>query len=542
MAQVLLADESAESRSLPLSAQRLVNLFTEQQRPDSKSQVPLFGAPGLTAFVQNGNGPVRGYWVMQGVLYAVSGTSLYSISASGEGTLIGTGISGSNVVSMADNGSQLVIVNGNAGWIYLSGGGSSALASNAVAGAGSIMVNTVTGFTVGEPITITLDTTGTFDTTIASISGLTIGLSGTLPSQASTGNTVSSTTSSFTQIMDPNFHGANTVEFFDGYFVYDWPGTNQFYLSGLLDGTSYNGLDFASAEASPDFLIATIQNLQLLFLFCTAHIELWYDAGAADFPFQRYAGGVINYGCISPYTIIKQDGAIFFLGVDKIMYRLQANVPIRISTHEMEHIIVQDPDITSASCFTFVLEGHKMIVLTLAASNRTLVFDISTNKWHERESWDENNISLGRWRGNCAIEAYGKTYIGDAFNGMTSLLDWTVYTELGNTIRGLVHSAPVHFDRQRIFISRAELDVETGVGLVSGQGSDPQIMLRYSQDGARTWSKLQPWRSMGKIGSYLQRLRWLRMGVAYQWVFEITITDPVKRTIIAFHVDREVGL
>ena len=104
----------------------------------------------------------------------------------------------------------------------------------------------------------------------------------------------------FQRITDPNFYPANTVTFMDGYFIFDRAGTNEFFLSALYDGTMYNGLDFASAEAEPGFLIATKQNLQLLFLFCLAHIELWYDAGTEDFPFQRYAGGVINYGCISP--------------------------------------------------------------------------------------------------------------------------------------------------------------------------------------------------------------------------------------------------
>lgn len=469
MGEILLAVESAESRSLPLSAQRLVNYFTERQRPDAKSQVPLFGVPGLTQFAVCGVGPIRGLWVMNGLLYAVSGSEFYVIPQNGLSARIGTGIAGSGVVSMADNGIQLCIVTGANGYIY-------------------------------------------------NING------------------------AFNPITSPNFNGANTVEFFDDYFVFDWPQTNKFYLSALLNGTSFNGLDFASAEATPGFVVGTIQNLQLLFIFCTDHIELWYDAGTNDFPFQRYTGGVLNYGCVSPQSIVKQDGAIFFLGSDKVFYRLQGNVPIRISTHEIEHILAEDYDLTQAACLTYTLEGHKFVTLTLPASNRTLVFDISTGRWHERESWDANNVSLGRWRANCAAQAYGNNYVGDAFNGTISLIDWTVYTELGNTIRGLIHSAPLHKDKLRVFVNRFELDVQAGVGLTSGQGSDPQIMLRYSKDGGETFSKIQPWRSLGKIGQRLKRLRWLSMGQAYVWVFQITITDPVQRVIIATHCDWESGM
>lgn len=472
--QILFAIESNESRSLPLSAQRLVNLFTEKQDQTAKSQTPLFGAPGMSAFSDVGTGPIRGEWTMLGVLYVVSGRELYEIDPNGSGTLLGGGIGGGNdVVSMSDNGQQLCIVDGVDGWIY----------------------------------------------------GL-----------------VGSASPGFQQITDPNFFPAATVSFFDGYFVFDRVGTNEWFISNLYDGTTYNGLDFASAEAQPDFVLATVQNLQLLFIICAQHIELWYDAGTTIFPFQRYAGGVINYGCASSYSVVKQDGAIFFLGSDGVFYRLQANYPIRISTHAIEHIIAQDTNLARASCFTYTLEGHKFVVLTLPQTERSLVYDISTGRWHERESWDANNVNLGRWRANCAVSAYGNTYLGDAFNGNVNLLDWTVYTELGNTIQGLAYSAPLHQDRKRIFVSRFELDVQAGVGLTTGQGSDPQIMMSISVDGANTFRPLQPWRSMGRIGQYLKRLRWLRQGQGRQIVFRIAITDPVPRVIIAAHADISVGM
>lgn len=480
MPAILFAIESDQSRSLPLNAQRLVNFFTEKQPQGAKSQTPLFGAPGMSAFAHTGLGAVRGSWVVSDpnaghdVPYVVAGTSLYQINADGTNSLIGTGIAGSGIVSMSDNGSQLCIVNGVSGWI--------------------------------------LDT-----------------------------NPISPT-HGFQQITSTNFYPANTVSFFDGYFVFDRVGTNEFFISALYDGTSYNGLDFASAESQPDFMTGTIQNLQLLFIICQAHLELWYDAGAPSFPFQRYTGAGISYGCVSPHTIIKQDGAIFFLGSDKVFYRLQSTVPIRTSTHAMEHIIAQDPDITQAYCFTYTLEGHKFVILQLPASLRTLVWDISTNRWHERESWDENNVSLGRWRVSTAFRAFNNTYLGDAFNGNVNLLDWTTYTELGNTIRGLAYSIPYHQDRKYLFISRFELDVQAGVGLMSGQGSDPQIMLGWSVDGGNTFKTLQPWRSMGKIGEYLKRLRWLRMGRGRQFVFVISCTDPVPRVIIGAHADTSVGM
>lgn len=473
MPAILFATESSESRSLPLDAQRLVNFFTEKQPQGAKSQTPLFGAPGMSAFTAAGVGPIRpnGSWVKQDIPYVVSGPSLYSIDSAGAVVQLGTGIDGGNgPVSMSDNGNQLCIVTGTSGYIY--------------------------------------------DTT----------------------------TRTFSKIMSPAFYPADTVSFFDGYFVFDRKGTNEFFLSALYDGLTYNGLDFASAETQPDFVTGTVQNLQLLFVICQQHLELWYDAGAADFPLQRYTGAGVTYGCVAPHTIVKQDGAVFFLGSDRIFYRLQSTTPIRVSTHSIEHILAQATDITDAYCFTYTLEGHKFVVLTVPSLSRTLVFDISTGKWHERESWDANKMSLGIWRASTAFRAFNNIYLGDAFNGNVNKLDWTTYTELGNTIRGLAYSIPYHQDRKRLFFSRFELDVQAGVGLTSGQGSDPQIMLGWSVDGAQTFKPLQPWRSMGKIGQYLRRLRWLRMGQGRQFVFVISCTDPVPRVIIAAHADISIGM
>ena len=188
--------------------------------------------------------------------------------------------------------------------------------------------------------------------------------------------------------------------------------------------------------------------------------------------------------------------------------------------------------------------GSNSVILrkTMPDLKRTVEFDISSGLWHERESWDSNNNSLGQWRGSCAIAAYDDVLIGDAFSGLIGMIDWTTYTEYGNTIRGLGYSAPLHHDRKRVFCSRLELDIQAGVGLTTGYGSNPQIMLAVSVDGANTWRTLQPWRSMGKVGNYLQRLRWLRQGMGRQLVFQITLTDPTPRVIIAAHADISIGM
>lgn len=468
MAVVPFATQSYKSRSLPVSAQRVVNCYAEQQPSDAKSTVVVFGVPGLTLFSNLGVGPIRGVWQMAGVLYAVSGGNLYSIDSTGTPTVLGGTISGNDPVSMADNGTQLCIVNGAFGYIY-------------------------------------------------------------------------STDLGFQLITDENFHAAKTVTFFDNYFVFDWMGTNQFFISGTLDGTTYNALDFASAEVSPDYVVAIINQQENLLIFGQNTIETWYDSGSINFPFNRYDGATIERGCVASLTVLKEDNSVFFLGNDLVYYRLNGVIPVRISTHAIEHAWTQYPTQSDAFSFSYTWEGHKFIVLTFPSGNATWVYDIATNLWHERESFAENGSSQLRWRGNCHTVCYGKNLVGDAFSGNIGFLDNSTFTEFGNPLRAMLIGPVVHSDRHRVFMSRFELDVETGAGVTVGQGSDPQIMLNWSDDGGRKWSDLQLWRSSGAIGAYRKRLRWLRLGQFRQRVMKVTISDPVPRVIISNNVDMRVG-
>lgn len=380
-----------------------------------------------------------------------------------------------------------------------------------------------------------------------------VGIGGTSPvGMASNGvqamivNGVNGWTFDFTnglqQVTSPAFSAARTVTFLDDYFLFDHRGTKQWFISSLLDGRTYSGLDFASAEGGQGNVVAIQQNLQLVFIFCEDHIELWYDAGAPDFPFQRYTGGIINYGCISPYTVCKTDGALFFLGADHIFYRLQANVAIRISTHPIERFIAAEPDIQRAECITFTVEGHKLIFLTLPHQAVTLCYDISTGKWHERDSVDAFFISLGRYRARTVLEAFDTVLVGDAFDGRIGQVDWDFFKEYDLPMRGVIDSITQHNDRKRLFCSEFELDMEVGVGLTTGQGSDPQIMLQRSVNGGKTYGNTQPWRSLGKQGEFGQRLRWTRQGMGRQMGWRLTITDPVRRTIIAAHARFGAGI
>jgi hypothetical protein len=115
------AAQAYQARSTQLLAQQCINAFVETSPKDAKTQVPIFGTPGLSIFSRCGRGPINGLWIMGDLLYALSGGALYSITSAGVATLIGqTNLGG--VCVLADNGQQLVMVDGDGGWIYQPGG------------------------------------------------------------------------------------------------------------------------------------------------------------------------------------------------------------------------------------------------------------------------------------------------------------------------------------------------------------------------------------------------------------------------------------
>jgi hypothetical protein len=397
------AGQSYQARSLPLDAQRAVNMFVERSPKDAKDIVPIYMAPGLDVFANFGPGPINGLHVMSNVLYALSGSQLFSIDIDGFPTLIGTTNLG-GIASMDDNGKQLVMVDGSVGWIYQVGGLNQVLIDTAAGGQLGIHITPTGVLSDGDPISITLDDGTVFSTTIngtpiGTPSDLLVFLLDALPSQASAGAVAIDTAVTLGQITAPAFYPSNTVVYFDDYFIFDRIGTNEWFISALGDGTQYNGLDFASAQAGPDLVLAVVNYHETLLIFSEKHTEVWYDAGSANFPFQRYDGSFIQRGLAAPLATVKEDNTVFWLGEDGIFYRLNNYTPQRISTFATEHAWANYPTISNATAFVVTIEGHKLVFLTFPSAPATWCYDISSGieepLWHERISWGNPMVTGG---------------------------------------------------------------------------------------------------------------------------------------------------
>jgi hypothetical protein len=343
----------------------------------------------------------------------------------------------------------------------------------------------------------------------------------------------------FAQVTDPDFPGAVTVGYLDSYFVFNEPNSQRVWVTLLLDGTAIDPLDFASAEGNPDNIVSLMVDHREVWLFGNNTVEVWYNAGLADFPLARIEGAFMETGCLAPYSVAKLDNAVFWLGSDArgngIVYRNQGYNAQRVSTHAIEWQIQQYGVLNDAIGYSYQQDGHSFYVLTFPTSQATWVFDVATGAWHERAYWD--GVQYRRHRSNCQANFAGQVLVGDWENGRVYAFDPEVYNdneEVQRWLRSWRALPTGQNNLKRTAHHALQLDCEAGIGINTGQGSNSQVMLRWSDDGGHTWSN-EHWASMGKLGEYGKRVIWRRLGMTTKLrdrVYEVSGTDPVKIAIM----------
>ena len=346
-------------------------------------------------------------------------------------------------------------------------------------------------------------------------------------------------TSVFVEITDVDFPGAQMVGYVDGYFVFTEPNSQRYWITSILEGTQVDPLDFASAEGDPDNIVSLIIDHREIWIFGNNSIEVWYDAGAPTFPFERIQGAVNEIGCSATYSVAKLDTSIFWLGGDKrgkgIIYRADGYTGKRVSTHAVEWQIQQYSTLSDAVAYTYQQDGHAFYVLTFPTANATWVYDVSAQVWHERAGFVDGEFV--RHRSNCQMQFAGTTIVGDYENSNLYAFDLDVYADNGAVQRWLRtwRALPTGQNNlKRTIHHTMQIDCESGTGLVTGQGSDPQFMLRFSDDGGHNWSN-ERWTSGGKIGETNKRVIYRRLGMTLALrdrVYELSGTDPVKIAIM----------
>jgi hypothetical protein len=589
-----------KSPSQPTNYQLCINQYPTAAGPGGRGSVsqsgtgtqgstsPLIPTMGTTPFINLGSAPIRAMKNINNTLYAVCGSSFYSITlnpitGTGTSTTLGTLLTTTGYVSIANNNTQIMISDGQFGYIYYFncqatvalgpiGGSAGDTYTLTIAGVGmyngfgvstaltgSALVseinlytsttNVVAGYNSSSGLTLQGINGITSFTIVESGTGFVPGTDGiTIDPNVAGGSTIYGPFrydgfKQFTQILDPNFTVPGQITYVDGYFIYNQPNTAKFWFSQLNDGTAYSSLNFATIESRPDLTMGTAPTKGELWVFGQNHVEVWYDEGNAPpgSPFSKQVGSDIDIGVVAPWSIVQVNDLLMWMDSRGFIAQSDVSPFLRgaasgfdlkkISDESVDNEIDSYAIISDAVACSYNDHGHIMYEISFPSEMKTWVYDATTQSWHQKAWLNPITGQLEHSLCQFCDRFQNLLVCGGVRNGQLYILSRNTYTDAGQPIIRKRTTSIFESNMKQIGVDSIEVRINCGQALPTGQGSNPQMMLRYSNDGGYTWS-YELWRSIGDTGQYANRVIWNRLGTHKEWLLEFTFTDPIDYSII----------
>lgn len=334
---------------------------------------------------------------------------------------------------------------------------------------------------------------------------------------------------------------ANSVTFLDTYMIISDVDSRNFYISAVGDPTTWNPLDVATKEGNPDFLAGVFAANELLFLCGLESTEIWYDSGAANFPFQRYpGGGVWEIGTTHILSVCKVGDAVIWVGRDSrgtnVIYMARGLQYQRISDHAIEAAINVGvgKEFAVGLAHSYQENGHFFYVLNSAnnVGGTTWVYDMTTNMWHERALWNGTDYIAQNWlnhtmafyAGPSVGHYVGGTGVGTDTNGIIYKQAMNIFDFDGQPKRVLRVAPHLTGEQQRVRYNNVILDLER---------DSPVLTLRSSNDGGQTFGV--PHTFLCPTGQ--KRAIWRNLGSARDKVIEISSESNTMQAWAACYVN-----
>jgi hypothetical protein len=347
----------------------------------------------------------------------------------------------------------------------------------------------------------------------------------------------SNLTNSLSTVTDPDIVGSIAVDFLNNQFIYTKP--NLFIISDVGDGSTASGLNAAQAESQPDDLIRAYVFDGIANMMGETTNEPWYNSRSGSPPFERIDTQITSVGLAGIHAIDSNDNFMYWLGDDRQVYRGTRSSAQRISNPAISHAIDNYTTVSDAIGWTMTLEGQNFFVLTFPSANKTWAINegLGTDGWFELS----NDFDTGLYNATSHSYLNGSHYVADRLNGNLYELDLDTFTNNGDAINRIrtmssIHGGLVDKPGKEVQMSRFELILETGVGLISGQGVDPKIMIEASYDGGKSFDG-GTWMDIGRLGETNIRAEWFSLNSFYDLVIRISTSDPVHYTIMTGAID-----
>lgn len=347
------------------------------------------------------------------------------------------------------------------------------------------------------------------------------------------------TTGSDTDLETPIF-----VTVKDGYFVF-LSESGRFTISGI-DDITIDGLDFATAQTSPDGGVALATRGNDLLVFGERSTEFWVNTGSADFPFELTA--YRGYGCYSAGSVAEITAQVENRMVDSVVwcatdekgkftgvYLLAGYEAQKISTYEIDRAIEADANPQNLRGFSWSENGHNFYTIT--GSSYSYTYDVVEGQWHERRT-----NTYDYWAVSAHATFDRKTIFGSSLAGTLYRSDIDLYQAGSDSIQMEVQIPITHAWPYNVLLNRVVVDAVTGVGLntTDEDYADPEVIFDMSLDGGVNYT-YELHRSIGRQGQTLTTMDWWGLGLIPRTgtVLRFRLSPGVKRILMGVAVDVE---
>lgn len=340
-------------------------------------------------------------------------------------------------------------------------------------------------------------------------------------------------TNTLTRISTSDYPGGNTLDYADGYFVIS-ATDGRVHFSDLNNAQSWPGFNFFNPTFKPDKTKAIVTFREEIYCFGDQTIEVYINDGTT--PFIRQSRTSMYFGLTARDSVAVHQSGIFFLGKSPT-----GGSEVYLMGHDYSLTPLSSPAISerlnnyvNEDAEGYVLsstDGHIFYHLHLPALKTTLVYDMSTSMWHERQSQriasdEDGSHPQNMYRGRCFATFKGQNLFGDWWSGKIFKEDFKVSTDDGY-IRLLKRTSSIFTNELKyISVYQLEFDVNSGMGNTTGQGVDPVMITKYSIDGGNTFEP-EELLLLGKLGAYDTRVSINNLGTARNWVISFSVTDPI---------------
>jgi hypothetical protein len=460
----------ASSQSRIANAEDLVNWYVQTLTVNSKAEKALYPTPGVVDWCQLPGTPARGIFLdPTGRIFAIAGGTPCEIT---------------------DNGS-----------------------SGAAVAVGGVMVQDA------NPPTI--DSNGDGGGQLFIVSG-------------NKGYILDVATLVLTEVVTNVLIGA----FLDTFFLALDPASSTLKISDSNNGLTWDPTQFAQRSSASDRWASMIVGPGggEVYLFGTATTDIWFNKGTAPFPLAPVQSAKIKYGTGAPFSVGWIGNGPIWLAQNKngarTVQKLRGYDPVKVSTEPIDTFLAGLPTVADAENVVYEEEGHEFYALNFPTANKSIVWDDTEGEWHRAGVWNSLATDYDVWHPRCHAYVNNKHLVGDRATGMIHRMSNTFGLDAGGRpLRRLRQAAGLQRERKRLFFSAFELYLEVGLGVATGQGSDPQVMLRTSGDGGKTFGSIRS-RSAGRRGKYNKRVRWNNLSAVRDRVDQIVVSDPIPWRIL----------